>query len=453
MLGVFIIEYILRLWVSSDIHKSILKINYESEFLNIKFNTKKAIFTILKDKFKYMLTPLAIIDLIAILPNFRALRFLRLFLVFRLFKLFRYTINVNEFAKVMVTKKFELITILILLGFVMFLFSTAIFFFEGDGKNTNINSFFDAFYWSLVTMSTVGYGDISPTTTEGRIITILLILSGIAIVSLITSIMVSAFSEKIDELKANRVKAEVATMDDYIILCGYSTITKTIAKKLYKNEKRFVIVDKDSTKVNEAKLSGYLCLEADATDNSTLKEIGVASGAHTIIALTGSDVTNIYIALSARNIDKDIKIISKTNSKNSQKKLILAGANEVFYPYQSAAMLVKEYIGQPVAFEAIYGMLSGVKDVFIDEINVFNREFFIDKKVSQIDFKNYRLILFGIIRESDDKNSYNFKDKRFIFNPSNDEVLKQDDILVVLGHKMSLAHFKQTIEKSILDVL
>jgi voltage-gated potassium channel len=353
----------------------------------------------------------------------------------------------------MVTKKFELITILILLGFVMFLFSTAIFFFEGDGKNANINSFFDAFYWSLVTMSTVGYGDISPTTTEGRIITILLILSGIAIVSLITSIMVSAFSEKIDELKANRVKAEVATMDDYIILCGYSTITKTIAKKLYKNKKRFVIVDKDSTKVNEAKLSGYLCLEADATDNSTLKEIGVASGAHTIIALTGSDVTNIYIALSARNIDKDIKIISKTNSKNSQKKLILAGANEVFYPYQSAAMLVKEYIGQPVAFEAIYGMLSGVKDVFIDEINVFNREFFIDKKVSQIDFKNYRLILFGIIRESDDKNSYNFKDKRFIFNPSNDEVLKQDDILVVLGHKMSLAHFKQTIEKSILDVL
>jgi voltage-gated potassium channel len=451
MLVIFIIEYLLRVWVSSDIHKAVIRVNFDCQFLNIDFDLKRAFKIILKEKFDYIRSPMAIVDLLAILPNFRALRFLRLFLVFRLFKLFRYANSISEFTKVIVAKKFEFLTIGIMLIFVMFLFSTAIFFFEGGGKNEDINDFFDAMYWSLVTISTVGYGDISPTTFEGRIVTILLILSGIGIVSLITSVMVSAFSEKLDELKNNRIKAEVDMMSDYIILCGYSKITRIIARKFYQDHKKFVVIEKDPQKALQCKLHGYLTQEADATNSTILKEVGVGSGAHTIIALTGCDITNIYITLSARDIDKNIKIISMTNQKSSRKKLLLAGANEVYYPYQNAAMLVKEYIGQPVAFEAIYGILSGIEDVFIDEIQVFDRKFFVGNSIGDIDFTRYRLILFGIVRSEDKSNTYTVDDKEFLFNPKKDMILEENDILIVLGHRVSLAHFKQEIEKSIID--
>lgn len=447
------IEYFARVWVASSFRKIVIDHYEESQFLGIAFNEKKAFHTFLLTKWKYMTTPMAIIDFLAILPNFTVLRFFRIFMIFRLFKLFRHITNIGEFTKVIILKKFEFITVGMLLAFFALLFSTAMFFFEGGGANQNVRNYFDAVYWTFVTMATVGYGDISPVTYEGRIIAIILMLFGVGVISLVTSIMVSAFSEKLDELKSNRVKNQVFAMKDYVILCGYSQITQVVAQKLQEANKKFVIIELDETKVEEAKKRDYVVLKADATISHNLRDVGVGSGAHTIIALAKNDVTNLYITISAKDLDKNIKVISKANTKNFKKKLLLAGADEVFYPYESGVLLAKEYIGQPVAFEALYGMVSGLKDVYIEDIPVFNRAFFVGKSVEQLGLRHHKMVLFGIVREETKNRGYSFQNKEFLFNPSNSEIIQKNDILIVLAHRISINHYKQLIEKSIVNVL
>ncbi len=87
-------------------------------------------------------------------------------------------------------------------------------------KTGDINSLFDAIYWALITISTVGYGDISPKTPEGRIVSMIIIISGIAMISFVTSVIVSAFSEKLDELKENRIIEKINKSKEFIIICG-----------------------------------------------------------------------------------------------------------------------------------------------------------------------------------------------------------------------------------------
>jgi voltage-gated potassium channel len=158
---VLISEYLLRLWLYSDSRKTVIAEYEKTRFLNTRFSVARALRMVLLEKWRYVISPMAIIDLLAILPSYRPLRVLRFFLLFRVFKLFRYTRNVNEFSRVLLEKRFELYTLLILVSFVTFASATAIYIFEATDDKSQINTFFDAIYWALITLSTVGYGDIT----------------------------------------------------------------------------------------------------------------------------------------------------------------------------------------------------------------------------------------------------------------------------------------------------
>ncbi|NPA64814.1 MAG: potassium transporter TrkA, partial [Epsilonproteobacteria bacterium] len=198
--GVFIVEYLLRMWVHDDIHKIIIEEFENSLFLERPFDLKRVIKEILKKKWEYISSPLAIIDLLAILPSYRELRILRVFVLFRVFKLLRYSQNITHFFQVLTSKKSELSTLLILVAFTILVSGISLYVFE-ERSNPNITNLFDSFYWSLVTISTVGYGDITPQTKEGRIITMIIILSGVGLISFATSIIVSAFNERLEEMR------------------------------------------------------------------------------------------------------------------------------------------------------------------------------------------------------------------------------------------------------------
>jgi len=172
--SIFLIEYIIRLWVYNDIHKIIIQEYEEASFLGRNFRLGKVIKEILLKKWEYIRSPFAIIDLLAILPGYRPLRIFRIFVIFRLFKLLRYTKSINTFIEVLANKKFELFILLIAVGFVTFIGGAVIYVFEAHA-NPKIANFFDAIYWSLITISTVGYGDITPVTHEGRVLTMVLI--------------------------------------------------------------------------------------------------------------------------------------------------------------------------------------------------------------------------------------------------------------------------------------
>jgi len=170
---IFAIEYTIRLWVYNDTHKIILEEYEESTFLEREFSLKKVIKKALYKKWEYIKSPFAIIDFLAILPGFRSLRILRIFVIFRLFKVLRYTKSINTFLEVLANKKFELTILLLAVGFVTFIGGAVIYVFEAH-TNPKIGTIFDAIYWSLITISTVGYGDITPVTEEGKVLTMFL---------------------------------------------------------------------------------------------------------------------------------------------------------------------------------------------------------------------------------------------------------------------------------------
>ena len=440
---IFIIEYLLRVWIYNDNREIILNELEESTFLNRKFNTKKILFKLAKKKFEYITTPFAIIDLLAILPAFRTFRIFRIFMLFRLFKILRYTQSVNNFISIVTTKKFEILTLLILVAFIVFIGGAVVYVFE-YGKNPNIHNFFDALYWSLVTIATVGYGDITPVTYQGRILTMLLILSGVGFISFTTSIIASAFSEKLQEMKLTRIETEAHKLKEFYLICGYSKITELVARNFKESKERFIIVDLDEQKILEASERGFLALKADVTQKQIL-EIFNFKHVKYIMVLTNDDIINTFLTLSLHSYAPRTKMISIANDERNREKIQKAGANIVLNPTKALSLFVKEYIGNPVSFEVINTIFKNNSKTSVDEIEILENSFLENKFIGTIKFKEHKLVLIGVVKTNKSKNHYHtikVKDKYFYFNPEPDVMLEKGDVLLVIGDARSIKYFK-----------
>ncbi|BCD68205.1 potassium channel protein [Nitratiruptor sp. YY09-18] len=446
--GVFIIEYFLRLWVYDDVHKIIINEYEESVFLERPFDTKRVIKEIIKRKFEYIFSPLAIIDLLAILPSYREIRILRIFVLFRVFKLLRYSSNITHFFEVLASKKTELFTLLLLVTFTVLVSGISIYVFE-EHVNPNIKTLFDSFYWALVTISTVGYGDISPVTHEGRTITLIIILIGVGLISFATSIIVSAFSERLEDLKENRVYHKIHKLEEFYILCGYTHMAKLVARRLSQENIDFIIVDYDSDAVEEARNEGYLAIQKDATKHETFKKIDFDKVA-AVMALTDSDMHNIYICLNIRSFSKNVFIIARTIDQNSQKKLSLAGANYLVSPYVTAGLFASKIIDQPIAIEAMNDILIARKNALCEQIEVLRGSMLDGAKVEDLALDKYKLILLGVVRINEQEK---VSDKRhqFFFNPPQDFLIQAGDMLIILGYSISISYFKSRVVESSLE--
>jgi voltage-gated potassium channel len=456
--SIFLVEYLLRLWLYNDSHKIIIEHYERSEFLNHSFRLGPALREMMSKKWDYMTTPLAIIDLLAIIPSYRPLRFLRIFLLFRLFKLFRYARSINEFVKVLSEKKFELYTLFIILAFVIFISSAAIYFFEAQTEGGEIENFFDGVYWALVTISTVGYGDITPHTPEGRFITLVLIICGIGVISFTTSIVVSAFGEKMKEMREHRVFAELEKGGRNVtIICGYGRMGQVVAERLKSDRDHFVIIDPDLQNVERAKQVGYLAIQGNAENTQLLQNVGIDTRAERILCLTDDDVVNVFIALTARHLNPDIEIVSRANREETVNKLLQVGADHTVMPYKILGLMAGEYMGQPVAFEAIHGMLHGEEKISLETVVVSSGSMLEGIPIGRIDFNQHKLILFGVIslvdREVDDSRAaYGMGTRMFFFNPQQDFQLHANDIIMVFGHELSIVHFKDSQERGTLPL-
>jgi len=435
---IFTLEYLARVWVQNSWSKEVVKAHGEAKFLEKPFLLLPPTKKIAKEKLLYLLTPSAIIDLLAILPAYRPLRVLRIFVLFRVFKLLRYTKSIHQFVEVLATKKFELFTLLFLLLFIVATAGIAIYVFE-ERANDNINSLFDALYWALITISTVGYGDISPVTTEGRVVSMLVIISGIAMISFVTSVIVSSFSEKLDELKENRLIEEINKNDDFMIICGYGQMTRMFLKAYVEEYgDRYIIIEDDKAKVEEATKEGYRAIHEDASRHDVISKFNTEYANITLLALTGSDVANIYIILNAKTLSKNIKIITRATDEGIAKKCRLAGADHVVRPSVVANKMLLTAITQPVMYHAIYAILTGQHLAQLDEVSLMEHQKLMGKKIEEIDFKRFKLLFIGIQKGLNGK---------FVFNPPKNMVLEEQDILLLMGRHVSIEHFKESFEE------
>lgn len=449
---IFIGEYLLRAWLSSDIHQTVIEHYEKSRYLNLRFKSFPVVKEIIRDKLKFAVSPFAIIDLLAILPSYRPLRILRIFLIFRLFKLFRYSNSIKVFADVLVIKRFELLTLAVFLNFVIFISSIAIYLFENESAGGHISDLYDAVYWAIVTVSTVGYGDITPQTLSGRAITIVLILSGLGVLAFFTSIIVSAFYDKMHSLREERTYAELDRYKNFILICGYGRVGQEIAQLLQKDKQKFVVIDQNEDHVENAKQQGILAIPGNVTHNNVLLNAGINRGATAVLCVTGNDVTNVYVTLSSRHLNKNINIISRVNHHDNAKKLYQAGANHVIEPFAIGGLLAAEYIGQPVAFEALTGILQDQKDIMLETVKINENSLLDNKHINEIDFNSYKLTLVGVISGHSahlhHKNKYLVKQQHFYFNPDQQFHLQAGDILMVLGREYSVSHLREILNLS-----
>jgi len=432
---IFVVEYLLRMWVYSDLYEMVLQQYDESLILGEPINRTKVLKKFIRSKINYILSPTAIIDLFAILPGYRPLRVLRIFVLFRLFKLLRYTKSINEFVQVLVEKRFELLTLLFLLVFIVMTAGIAIYVFETH-VNENINSLFDALYWALVTISTVGYGDISPVTTEGRVVSGIIIISGIAMISFVTSVIVSAFSIKLEELKENRYIHDLNKEEQFLVLCGYGQLTKMFLRQK-EDDVDYLIIDKDADRVATASKDGYKAIQEDASRYEVLKRFNTEYAKVTLITLLNDDIENIYITLNAKSVDPRIKVIARVSDRRMTSKYRLAGADHILLPDEVASRMLLMAIEQPTIHEAIIQLITGRSKAKLDEVIVHSHDHYCCKSIAEVDFKAYKLLFVGLYRP---------ETKEFLFNPAKEMQIREGDVLLVIGYHVSIEQFKKDLK-------
>jgi len=440
-LVIFIIEYLMRFWISSDSH-TILIDTYEYAINNnLPFSLWKTLGKMVLKKIEYVVSPLAIIDLLAIIPSYRPLRFLRIFLLFRIFKLFRYAKSMKTFTTIIQEKRFELFTLAIFASFVIFAGSSAFYIFETH-LNPKINTMFDALYWAIVTMGTVGYGDIVPITTEGMVVSMILIIFGVAIIAFLTSIIVSSFQNKLIELKEVRLFSDIERLQHFIVICGYGRVGEVVAKMLHEDGTNLVIIDTDTEKIKLAQQRGMIGIVADASKSKILGAMGVDKRASHIICATNSDELNIFITLTARSLSKNVTIIARVIKQIHKKKYLLAGANYAFSADETIGLMGAQYISQPISYAALDEMLTENTGVVFESILIHEYSCFVNTTVESLKLREKRLLLFGILRENETNNA-----KQLHFNPSGDLLLQNNDTLILMGRKHHIISLRKQNDK------
>jgi voltage-gated potassium channel len=430
---VFLAEYLARLWVHNDFHKLIIDEYKKSYFLRRAFDPWRALREGIAGKVRYTLTPFAIIDLMAILPAYRPFAILRIFVLFRFFKLLRYTKNIKQFIEVMANKRFELYTLLFLLIFVVLSAGIAIFILE-EQLNEDINNPFDAIYWAMVTIATVGYGDIAPVTAGGRVISMVVMLMGITMISFMTSVIVSAFSEKLHELKENRLVEMINKNKEFLVVCGYGQMTKMFLRQMGNRNYNYIILDNDIQRVNQAIKNGYNAIYDDASRHETLVKFNTQFARITVLCLTNSDIENIYITLNAKSISPNVKVIARVNNNAMVSKFKRAGADYLLRPIHAANSMMLMAISYPSMYKVIHAILTGKDIAIVDEVLVEANGGLEGRRIDEIDFKEKRILFIGIQGAQSDT---------FVFNPPMQTVLKAGDVIVVMGMQLSIDYFRE----------
>jgi voltage-gated potassium channel Kch len=204
----------------------------------------------------------------------------------------------------------------------------------------------DAFYFVVYTIFTVGYDELHPIVTpELRFVTISTIVLGCTGVIYLTGALVQFFTymQLQQLLGSRRMKSKINTLTGHVIVCGFGRIGHMLADELKAGGIDFVILDRDEAKLAEASERGHLTWSGDATDEAVLETVGVHK-ARALACVVPNDAVNVFITLSARNLNKDIEIIARGEAASTKSKLLRAGANSVVEPTHIGAERIAQLI-------------------------------------------------------------------------------------------------------------
>jgi voltage-gated potassium channel len=301
-------------------------------------------------------------------------------------------------------------------------------------------TWFDAFYMTIITVATVGYGEVQPLSDAGKIFTAFLIITSFGTFAYaVSSITKFVFDGEFNDFYKNRkLNASIEKLSDHVIICGYGRNGRQAAQVLKKHNQRFVVVENDQklTSTLNHKFS-ELVLFGDGTQDEILIKAGIMR-AKALITTLPVDADNVFIVLTARNLNKNLTIISRASEDNSDTKLKIAGANNVIMPDRVGGAHMASLVMKPDVMEFIDNITAeGGNNISLEEISFTNMpEALKDKTLKDLE-----------IRNKSGANIIGFKTAtgEYIVNPSADTRIIANSKLFVLGTPEQIIVLKQLL--------
>ena len=230
----------------------------------------------------------------------------------------------------------------------------------------------DAFYMTVITITTVGFGEVHPLDDQAKLFTIFLILASVIILgyslSLITEYILS--KNNIEELRQKKMQKKIDSLKNHIIICGYGRNGKQAANKLLAYKKPFVVIEKDKELLGKFQDESILFVIGNANEDEVLLKAGL-DRASTLILAMPNDADNLFVVLSARQLNSSMKIISRASQETSYNKLKMAGANNVILPDKIGGDHMASLVVVPDLMEFIDNLsIVGKFNINIEEISV-----------------------------------------------------------------------------------
>ncbi len=291
-------------------------------------------------------------------------------------------------------------------------------------------SWFDGFYMVVTTFTTIGYQEVHPLSHAGRVFNVGLILVGVSLVFLGIGSLTQALLEF--ELSSffgrRKMEREIGRLSEHYIICGAGRVGRSAARELARRPAPFVVIDQNDGKV--ARYQGeWLTLIGDATQEATLREAHIER-ARGLVAATTTDATNLYIVLTARNLNPKLQIIARASEENAEKHLLKAGADSVVSPYSFAGQRIAQSFLRPHVTSFLESATTHLGiDLEIGELRVGPNSTFAGKTIETSRIRQERgVIILAIKREPEGMR----------FNPSPEDRIEPGDYLIAMGEPAQL---------------
>jgi voltage-gated potassium channel len=291
-------------------------------------------------------------------------------------------------------------------------------------------SFLDALYMTVITVSTVGYGEVKPLDEAGRMFTIVLIIIGVGTAFYLFATMTEVIIEGQlrDYLGAKGMLRKIHNLKNHVIICGFGRFGRAVVEELARHQVPMVVIDNDPKSIEDLARLDIPYLSGDAMHDDILEDAGIRS-ARALVAATASDADNVYITLAAREKNRAISIHARGEGEVGLRRLKLAGANQVISAYQYGGYRVASTIIRPSVVDFIELFTSGRgEEVDLEEIRIPENGTMAGRSVLQIEEAIGKLRIVALKRNEDP----------ITIIPQPATQVRGGDLLVVIGDRASL---------------
>ncbi len=289
-------------------------------------------------------------------------------------------------------------------------------------------SWIEALYMTIITTTTVGFGEVHPSGDNEKLFTIFLIITSISIFGYVVSVISEfiANGRFFEQINKRKMQKQIKRLKDHTIVCGFGRNGKQAVERLKSYDKKCIIIESDDKVIEEIEALGYLYVKGNATDDRALEKASIAQASNLITTMP-SDADNLYVVLSARQMNKDLTIISRASKDTSYSKLKVAGANNIIMPDKIGGNHMASLIVTPDLVEFVERIsIEGKKETNLEEIcvNDLPKEF-INKTLLDLNLRHKTgCLIIGL------KNA----DNQYIINPDANIILEPDSHLIILGN-------------------